>query len=220
MYEEFLAASKTIPYVNRDFIEWHRGISHYGFWAVIVDGDDWINLFDAASVFMEPFIHSGYRRAPHITIAACGLLSDEYYSAHLLDCQLAALSKAPINSFMLKTSYLNSFASAPYITIEDPTGALNHIRRHLMPFSKEDNPARYQPHMTLGLYRDVFKTQRVADHIEEFPYIPTCKMLVTEIAFCVYETNDIQGPITVLERVEFESINVCSNQTMTGSGRR
>lgn len=218
MYQEFLAARRTVPYANRDFSEWHRGVSHYGFWAVIVDGDEWIKLFEAASAYVEPYIHSGYRRAPHITIAACGLLSQENFSAQLLDCQLAALSRALISPFMLETHRLDSFVSAPYISIEDPSGALNQIRSHLMPFSKEDNPARYQPHITLGLYRDAFKTQRVADHFEDFSCMPACKMLVSEIAFCVYETKDIQGPIRVLERVKLESIDVNSNETMIGSG--
>lgn len=218
MYEEFLAVSNTVPYANRDFIQWHTGISHYGFWAVIVEGEDWIKLFDAASAYMEPFIHSGYRRAPHITVTACGLFSQEYFSDRLLDCQLTALSRASINPFMLKTGCLDSFVSAPYITVEDPTGALNPIRRLLMPFSREYNLARYQPHITLGLYRDKFSTQRVAYHFEDFPCMPACKMLVSEIAFCVYETKDIQGPIRVLERVKLESIDVSSNETMIGSG--
>lgn len=212
MYEEFLAARKTVPYANRDFSEWHRGVSHYGFWAAIVDGDEWIELFEVASAYVEPYIHSGYRRSPHITITACGLLSQEYFSAQLLDCQLAALSGALISPFTLKNRHLNSFVSAPYISIEDPSGALNQIRRHLMPFSKEDNPAEYQPHITLGLYRDAFYTRQVVDHFKGFPCMPTCKMLVNEIAFCVYETNDIQGPIMILERVALESPNASFNK--------
>jgi len=51
MNESFLSVNKTIPYCNRDFAEWHRGISHCGFWAVLVNDKDWLD-------FLKPHVHT------------------------------------------------------------------------------------------------------------------------------------------------------------------
>jgi len=201
MYKSFLAVSKTIPHCKRDFVEWHRGISHYGFWAVLVDDQGWLELLETARSHMKRFIHPGYQRAPHITVAACGLLSEEHFSTKLQERQAAALTEAKVTPFFLKVGALDSFASAPYITVEDQAGALGQIRSILATISKEDNPAGYKPHITLGLYQEAFDTLRVAKHLQEFRPVPTRSLFVTELAFCAYETGNIQGPFTVLERV-------------------
>lgn len=202
MNEFFLSVSKTIPHRELDFAEWHRGISHYGFWAVLVDDQGWLDLFEAACAHVERFLHPGYRRAPHITVAACGLLSEEHFSPTLQRRQAAALDGAKVPPFFLRAGMLDSFASAPYITVEDPEGSLGQLRSILALISEEDNPpGSYRPHITLGLYREAFETLRVADHLQEFRSVATRQLSVTEVAFCAYETRDIQGPFSVVERV-------------------
>jgi len=97
---------------------------------------------------------------------------------------------------------MDSFASAPYITVEDPGGSLKKIRSILATISKEDNQADYyRPHITLGLYQEAFEMQRVAHHLQEFHPVSTRQLSVTELAFCAYETSDMQGPFIVMERV-------------------
>jgi len=201
MNEPFISASKTIPHCERDFAEWHRGISHYGFWGVLVEDQGWLELFEAARSHVERFLHPGYRRAPHITVAACGLLSEEHFSPTLQRRQTTALNEANVPPFFLMTGMLDSFASAPYITVEDPDGSLDELRSILATISQEDNPADYKPHITLGLYQEAFETLRVANHLREFRSVSTRQLSVTELAFCVYETGDIQGPFSVVERV-------------------
>lgn len=204
MYEAFLSTPKTIPHRDRDFAEWHNGVSQYGFWAVVVDDSNCLELFDAARSHVKPFIHPGYQREPHITITACGLLDETYFSTQRLERQLVALTEAMIAPFSLNAKSLDSFASAPYITVEDPTETLHQIRGILTGISKEDNPAEYQPHITLGLYRDAFDTFQVADCLKRFECAPIRPMSVTELAFCVYETKEIQGPFRVRERVKLK----------------
>ncbi len=201
MNETFISVSKTIPHCEHDFAEWHRGISHYGFWAVLVDDQGWLELIETARSYVERFIHPGYRRAPHITVAACGLLSEEHFSTKLQRRQTTALNEAKVPPFFLRTGMLDSFASAPYITVEDPDGSLDKLRSILAMISKEDNPADYKPHITLGVYQGAFETLLVANHLREFRSVSTKQLSVTELAFCVYETSDIQGPFIVVERV-------------------
>ena len=201
MYEVFIANAKTTPFCNRDFAEWHGGISHYGFWAVLVFDGSWLELLERARSHVRQFIHPGYRRAPHITIAASGLLSDGHFTARLLESQVAALKDAKISPFSLEAGGLASFASAPYITVEDPNGSLGQIRSILAMISAEDSPAAYMPHITLGLYHDAFDTSQVAKHLRDFRAVETRPFAVAELTFCSYETRNIQGPLAVLKRV-------------------
>lgn len=208
MCESFLSAANTIPHSRRDFAEWHNGISHYGFWAALVEAADWLELVEAARLHVRQFIHPGYQRAPHITVAACGLLSEEHFGSRLKGLQADALAGAEISPFCLTANGLDSFTSAPYITVEDPAGALGRIRLILNGISKEDNPpARYRPHITLGLYQGAFQTRAVADHLKAFRPPPVKPLRVTELAFCSYETSRIQGPFVVLERVALDVSN-------------
>jgi 2'-5' RNA ligase len=137
-------------------------------------------------------------------VAACGLLSEKHFSRGLQKRQAEALAGARIPPLSLTAGALDSFTSAPYLTVEDPAGSLDRIRSVLKDISKEDNPpARYRPHVTLGLYQAAFGTQLVADHLKAFCPLPAGPLRVTELAFCAYETSRIQGPFVVLERVKF-----------------
>jgi 2'-5' RNA ligase len=206
MHESFLAVAKTIPCCTRDFVEWHRGIERYGFWAVLVDDRDWLELLETARSHVGQLIHPGYQRAPHITVAACGLLSEEHFSRQLQRRQAAALTEEKVPPFLLGAGALDSFASAPYITVEDPAGSLAGLRSILATISKEDSPGNYKPHITLGLYQEAFETQSVASHLQAFRLPPVRQLLVTELAFCAYETSNVQGPFAVLERVPFAGL--------------
>jgi 2'-5' RNA ligase len=201
MYKNFLLSPKTVPYLNRDFIEWHKGISHYGFWAVVINDLKWIELCDTAHTHIKQFVHPDYKRRPHITIIACGLLDQNYFSTEQLKQQWKVLSETMIPPFYLKVSSLNSFTTAPCLMIEDPAEALKQIREDLSKISKEDTPVQYQPHITLGFYRDAFSTVEVAECLARFKYMSIKPMLVTELFYCVYETKEIQGRFKTIKRV-------------------
>ena len=205
MHKNFLLSPRTISCKDRDFLEWHNGISHYGFWAVVIDDPNWIELWKAAHTHIKQFIHPCYQRAPHITITACGLLDQNHFSTEQLKQQLKVLRETTIPPFNLRIGSLNSFTTAPCLMIEDSTETLKQIRDHLGMISKEDVPVQYQPHITLGFYRDVFNTVVVADHLAGFKYAPIKPMLVTELVFCVYETKEIQGQFRIMERVRLDA---------------
>jgi len=204
-YSIFLSSPKTVPCHDRDYFEWHNGISHYGFWAVVINDINWIEFCDAAHAHIRQFVHPGYNRTPHITITACGLLDQKHFSTEQMKRQWMALRKMTIPPFYLKVSSLNSFAEAPCLIIKDSTEALKQIRDCLAVISKEDAPVQYQPHITLGLYRDAFSTIEVADCLARFKHTSMKPMLVTELAFCVYETKDIQGQFRIMKRIRLNA---------------
>jgi 2'-5' RNA ligase len=201
MYKNFLSTPKTVPCLDRNFVEWHNGIAYYGFWAVVINDLNWIDLWNTARAQVKQFVHPDYQRRPHITIIACGLLDQAHFSAEHLDRQWRVLSEATIPPFYLKVTSLNSFATAPCLMIEDSTGVLKQIRDRFTVISKEDVPVQYQPHITLGLYRDAFSTIEVADCLARFKYTSMKPTLVTELAFCVFETKEIQGQFRIMKRI-------------------
>jgi 2'-5' RNA ligase len=201
MYKNFLSTPKTVPCLDRNFVEWHNGISRYGFWAVVINDPKWIALWDAAHAQVKQFVHPDYQRTPHITIIACGLLDQNHFSNEQLRQQWRVLNEMMIPPFYLRVSSLNSFATAPCLMIEDSTEALKQIRDRLTVISEEDGPVQYQPHITLGLYRDAFSTVKVADCLARFKYTSMKPTLVTELAFCVFETKEIQGQFRIMKRI-------------------
>lgn len=205
MYTNFLLSPKTVPCIDRDFYEWHNGIPYYGFWAVVVNDPDWIELYNSARIHVKQFVHLGYERLPHITITACGLLDCHHFSAEHFREQWRILNEMTISPFYLTIGSMNSFSSAPYLTVEDPEGVLKQIRDHLMVISKEDTPVEYQPHITLGLYEYALDTNEVADYLARFKYASIKPMLVNELDFCAYKTKEIQGPFKILKRVRLNS---------------
>jgi 2'-5' RNA ligase len=201
MYRIFLSTPKTVPCLDRNFVEWHNGILHYGFWAVVIDDLNWIELWKAAHAHIKRFVHPGYQRTPHITIIACGLLDQNHFSTEHLKRQWRVLRETMIPPFYLRVSSLNSFTTAPCLIVEDSTGTLRQIRDRLAVISEEDAPVQYQPHITLGFYRDAFSTVEVADCLARFKSSSIKPILVTELAFCVYETKEIQGRFRIMKRI-------------------
>lgn len=198
---EFKNASTTLSHCNRDFAEWHKGISHYGFWAIVVDDQSWIRLFETAQAHIKPFILAGYNRAPHITISACGLLDKEYFSDELLNNQYHKFKGSNISQFSLHTTSLNSFTSAPHLNIEY-SAPLHNLRKLATNISQEDAFYEYRPHVTIGLYRDAFSTDEVTKHLQNFQYPSIKAMKVTKLSFCAYETCNIQGPFQILRQID------------------
>ncbi len=203
-YKAFLATNHTNPYDNRDYLEWHGGIEQYGYWAVLVDHPSWILAFNQARRELLPFVYPEYQRAPHITIACCGLIHPSYFADGLIRQQIDTLRQASIPQFILEVNGLDSFASVPYLRVVDLSDSLNHIRHLLRRTAKEDNPGRFIPHVTLGQYCDTFETQKIVNVLERISLPEIDPLSVVEVAFCTYDTHSIQGPFAVVERVRLK----------------
>lgn len=191
----------TVAHENRDFVEWHGGVSHYAFWAIDVPCPHWKRLFDAARRHVAPWVHAGYRRAPHVTVAAAGLMHAAGACAGRLERQQRAIEGAGVRPFLLQAGALESFSASPYIAVIDPEGALARLRAALHDAAPEDCPPSYRPHLTVGLYRAAFDFAHVCRSLAEFTHHPTPPLHVDAVYLCAYETGDIQGACTLLKRV-------------------
>jgi 2'-5' RNA ligase len=204
--KNFINTTTTIAWDDIDFSDWHGGVKHYGFWALIIDDSEWLNAVNEAASYLSPYVLAGYRRQPHVSLIAGGLMSEQHYSAANINKHKQALIKANISPFSISLAGLDSFTSAPYLTVVDDSGSLECLRAQLLTSESDDNLDSYQAHITLGLYNSEFSTIALGEIISDFD-APIVKSLnVSEVKFCSYQTNDIQGRISVLDSIELNTI--------------
>lgn len=205
MNQDFINAAATIAWDDIDFSDWHGGVKHYGFWALIIDDSEWLEAVNEAASYLSPYVLAGYRRQPHVSLIAGGLMSNQNYSAANINKHKKALIEANISPFSISLAGLDSFTSAPYLTVMDDSGSLEYMRAQLLASAREDNLDSYQAHITLGLYNSEFSTIALGETITGFDAPVVKPLIVSEIKFCSYQTNDIQGRITVLDSIEFNN---------------
>jgi 2'-5' RNA ligase len=203
--QDFINAATTIAWDDIDFIDWHGGVKHYGFWALIIDDRKWLEAVNEAASYLSPYVLTGYRRQPHVSLIAGGLMSEQNYSAANINKHKQALIKANISPFSIRLTGLDSFTSAPYLTVVDDSGSLECLRAQLLASASEDSLDSYQAHITLGLYNDEFSTIALGETITGFDAPVVNPIIVSEVKFCSYQTNDIQGRITVLDSIELNT---------------
>lgn len=179
-------------------------MARYGFWAVVVECPHWQRLFEAGARHVAGHVLAGYRRQPHITIAAAGLLDEAHLSQALRQRQIDAVRNAGEAAFDLHAGPLDTFTGSPHFAIHDPSGALSRVRARLQAIARHDPPATYRPHLTVGLYRGAFRLEDVQRHLASFRTPPTKPLRVRQLSFCAYATRELQGRFEILETVSLE----------------
>lgn len=195
----------TLAVSLEDCPEWHRGIQHYAVWCLPVDDPDWLAFIDRAQTLLSPWLHPGYGRQPHITLFAAGLVDKNYYSADMQAAQIQSLELYSLSPVLLTPSILSTFATAPWLGIEDMNNQLESLRSLISKGVAEDSPAlEYQPHITLGFYRDSYPLADLTPRFEQLQQqaakLPTLE--ITELHLCYYNTQKIQGKLTLEHSIQ------------------
>lgn len=202
----FLAEARTLRNERRDFHEWHRGRPHYLLWALDVDTPPLRARVAEAQRALDGLLLAGYRRQPHVTLALCGFpateaTADDEFDARLIAAQLAALQAAAPAPFALEIGGLESFSSAPFLSVHDAGDALATIRRCLhadAPHPQGD----YVPHVTVGLYAGAWPTAAVARRFQTLADAPRLPCRVTRLSLMGYAAADIGGALFTLADYE------------------
>lgn len=199
----FLAEGLTLRNERRDFREWHRGRPHYLLWALHVDTPAIRARMHAAQRALDGLLLDAYVRQPHITLALCGFpargpqrAEDEFDDA-LIATQLAALQATAPPAFELGIGGLESFSSAPFLSVEDAGGTLATLRRCLHIDGAHPQGA-YVPHVTVGLYADAWPTTEVAPRFRAFDGAPPLRCPITRLSLMGYVAADIGGELFTL----------------------
>lgn len=207
MPNAFIDHEFTQPSELRDFHEWHQGIKHYGFWAIEVTDSSCLTIIKQCQQQLTGLLHPNYCRQPHITLSACGLIDKQHFNSQCLQQQIHALSTANLKAFNLQLSKVDSFTTAPYLAIEDPTAALAPIRKCLHSISRGEEVSEYIAHVTLGFYQQAYKTINVFKQLLAISerYCQNTEFntdfKVNEIVFARYNTHEIQGRYQVMHRI-------------------
>lgn len=202
--QRFLAAPHTLRNERRDFHEWHRGRPHYLLWALDVDSPPLRARVAAAQRALDGLLLEGYVRQPHVTLALCGfpaaapLQAEDEFDDALIATQLAALRAAAPGVFELDIGGLESFSSAPFLSVHDTTGALDALRRCLHASSDDHAPDGYVPHVTVGLYADAWPSAAVARRFRALADAPPLLCRITRLSLMGYVASDIGGELFTL----------------------
>jgi 2'-5' RNA ligase len=195
----FAAAGLTLRNVRRDFPEWHLGRPRYALWALDVDVAPVRQRVQAAQNHLADFLLGGYQRQPHITLSLCGFPSDtprhaDDFGPETLRAQIDALRQARLEPFEIEIGALDSFTSAPYLTVGDAGSHIAALRRCLSAGDRNEPDGAYTPHVTVGLYADAWPTAAVQARLDSFA-CAALRLRVAGVSLMAYAAGEIGGPL-------------------------
>ena len=196
---QFSAAGRTLPQEDRDYPEWHHGRTHYGVWLIDADVGAVRERISQAQAHLAPLLVH-HQRQPHITLFVCGFMADvvvhsDDFTPAMLAKQQAALHALQIKPFTLQIGAIDSFDSAVFLRVEDPSGGLAPLRQALGQGTREIRQSAYVPHLTVGLYSGTFDTPMVAGQLQSFVLHTPIPLWVQSIHFARYEARVLGGPL-------------------------
>ena len=200
----------TLRNEQRDFPEWHLGRPHYALWALDVDVPAIRQRVAAADGHLSGLLLADYCRQPHVTLSLCGFPSAcpqqaDDFGAATLAAQLAALRRAQPRPFDIEVGALASFASVPYLAVQDAGGQIAALRECLAGGSLNDSCGTYTPHVTVGLYADAWPMSQVQARLASFAGREALHLRISGISLLSYASAHIGGALACRARYDFQS---------------
>ena len=193
----------TLPCEQRDFVEWRQGRSEFAVWAIDLDLPDLSALCRQYQSHMQDYLLADYLRQPHITLHIAGFpcatasLPDDF-PPQQMQAQIARLRAIEQAPFAIEVAGVDSFSSAAYFAISDPSGGIARIRNALACAGDDDFP--YTPHVTFGLYRAAFPMLDVMRELSAGPTFEPLQLTINKVSLLTYQAAVIGGALsTVLE---------------------
>ena len=193
----------TLASVQRDFVEWRKGRSHYAVWAIDVDTPALRSAIAAMRAHLADHLLPDYRRQAHVTLHLCGFpaatanLDDDFPAAMLQD-QIAALKTSAPPPFVVEIGNPDSFASAAYFSVDDCAHGILATRRALAGNRHPDETFPYTPHVTCGQYRHELPLATLTRHMTACDTGLPARLRVDRLTLMAYEAAIIGGPLTNL----------------------
>lgn len=200
----------TVRNEVRDFVEWHRGRAPYVFWGLLLDWPALDRQLARAASRLDGLLLDGYVREPHVTLDVCGFpadrsADDESFTPALIDAQVMRLAAAAPAPFSIRIGGLDSFTSAPFLTVFDVDRGIAGLRQCLAENGRHRLFGDYVPHVTVGLYRDAWPLPAVAERIAACPTGDELAMTIGHADLLGYAPSVIGGALTRLGRFDLVS---------------
>ncbi|USA45009.1 2'-5' RNA ligase family protein [Acinetobacter sp. C26M] len=201
------AETQLIATEMRDYPEWHLGRSDYGLWYIEIDQPELIHYLDEIQAQFSGLLLPAHQRQYHITLFVCGFLQpavkqyDDDFQIQQLQQQIKLIEALQLIPFELEITQIDSFNSALFLHIQDQQGVLAQIRQQFAHVSEEIAALEYCPHITLGLYREAWPSDRVLQRIQQLS-IKTMKIQVKKLTFGYYKAQILQGLLYPYRQIE------------------
>lgn len=193
-----------VPTSIRDYPEWHLGRQNYALWYLEINDQKLVDYLDKLRAHFSEFLLEPNNRQYHITLFICGFLTYETiiysddFSLSELEQQREILRKENFPSFQLKIGSVDSFSSALFVQIQDAENILSQIRQKLGLVSNEIAALEYCPHITLGLYKNVYSSDLILHKISELPVQykhAEFDLKIEHLTFGCYHAQTLQGKL-------------------------
>ncbi|WP_394807890.1 2'-5' RNA ligase family protein [Nitrosomonas sp.] len=194
-WQSFIQQQHTHAAEKREYPEWHKNRPRYYLWAI--DSDTVLvnnRLKKYHPLFKDLLLHP-YERQAHITLAISGFLSEHIIhnddiTQAAITKQQAALHTLKLAPFIVSIGGINSFSSAPFLEVMDPSGSLEVIRHTLINDRQDFRNTHYIPHVTLGIYNANHAIASITAMIIDLKEEPI-ELPVNHIGLFSYDARDI-----------------------------
>lgn len=203
IWSEFVRRARSLGARRLDYPEWHKGRPRYHLWAIDADTEPVNERLRHHRTRLHDYLVQPDARQAHITVAVSGFLSpetlhDDDITPELVELQALRVRALSLPPFTLCVGGANSFASAPFLEVADPQGALARIRQALTPEGREFRTTAYVPHVTIGIYNDDHAVAQLAPLLAG-DRADAIAVTATAIGLYSYEASHIGSPLR-LER--------------------
>ncbi len=201
--------SETVVAELCDYPEWHRQRQRYGVWIIPVNDPVLLDYVEAARRRLTDLLHPSQQRQPHLTLAVCGfeqpaqVANDDFTPLQLRD-QIESLQRLRGVACSLSLGAPDSFASAAFISVTDPSGQLTRWRSALEVLAKGLRQANYVPHITLGLYKRKAAAEEVRQRLREID-APSVSLRINQLHYATYDAHLQFGPLETRHVVRLAS---------------
>lgn len=200
------APAQTLACELRDYPQWHRGRARYAVWTLPVECPHVLRRVERAQQHLGDWLHAGYLRQAHITLFVCGFPGeqarfDDDFPLERLAAQQQALRELRAGPLELHIGGLDSFASAPFLSVSDPHGGLDALRTALAGHSTEIRQSPYHAHLTVGLYARAVPRPALQQRLAAFTDREPLPLTVKELHYSTYAAAELFGPLRMERRL-------------------
>lgn len=207
VWNEFVRLPRCLGAQRRDYPEWHRGRPRYYVWAVDAETAPVDARLRRARAALDGRLVAPYARHAHITVAVCGFLTDaalhdDDVTAERLEAEARRLEALAARPFTVGVGGANSFASAPFLEVADPDGALARLRDAVLDGGGEYRTTPYVPHVTIGIYDGPHLTAEIAPRLGRRDD-DAIALTVSGIALYSYAAASLGSPLQLERAIPF-----------------
>jgi hypothetical protein len=201
--------SETLVAELRDYPEWHRQRERYGVWIIPVTDPTLLDYIEAARRRLADLLHPSQQRQPHLTLFVCGFeqpshVADDDFSPTQLFDQIESMRRMHGAACSLPLGAPDSFATAAFIPVMDPSAQLAQWRCALEVATKEVRQAIYVPHITLGLYKRKAAAEEIRQRLREID-APSTPLRIDQLHYATYDARLHFDPLETQHVVRLES---------------